>query len=52
MNDAPGSSQYYVSIVISKYIGHNMYTDRRINFCSKITPIHGPGNKSELKIIL
>ena len=39
---ACGSSGSFGSRVRSKYIGHNTYTGRRINFCSKTTPIHGP----------
>ena len=36
------------SRVRSKYIGHNTYTGRRINFHSKLAPIHGPLHRSDL----
>ena len=48
MNAAYISSGSFGSIVRSKYIGYHPYTGRRINFRSKITPIHGPVHKSDL----
>ena len=48
MNAEYGSSGLFVSRDRSKHIGHNKYTGRRSNLCSKPTPIHGPVNKSYL----
>ena len=45
MTSAYGSSGLFGSIVSFRYIGHNTYTGRRINLCSKPTPIHGPVHK-------
>ena len=45
MNSAYGSSELFVSIVRSKYIGHTIYKGRRSNFRLKPTPIHGPVHK-------
>ena len=47
-NVAYCSSISFVSILKSKWIGHNTYTGRRSNFCSKTTPIHGPVHKYDL----
>ena len=47
MTDAYGLSGSFVSIVRSKYIGHNTYTVRRSHLRSKPTPIHGPVYKSD-----
>ena len=43
-----GSSVSSGSILRSKYIGHNTYTGRRSNLCSKSAPIHGPVHKYDL----
>ena len=43
-----GLSGFFGSRVRSNYIGHNTYTGRRSNLCSKTTPIHGPVYKSGL----
>ena len=51
MNDAYGLSGLFESIVRSKSIAHNKHTGRRINFCSKPTPIHGPVHKSDLNYL-
>ena len=51
MNAAYVSSGSFLSRVSSKYIGHNTYTGRRINFRSKLTPIHGAFHKSDLNYI-
>ena len=48
MSSAYGSSGSFGSRVSSKYIGHNTYTGKRSNFCSKPTPIHGPVHKYDL----
>ena len=48
MNAAYVSSGSFLSRVSSKYIGHNIYTGRRSNLCSKTTPIHVPVHKSDL----
>ena len=42
------SSESFGSRVRSKYIVHNIYTGRRINFRSKPTPIHIPFHKYDL----
>ena len=47
MNAAYGPSGSFVSIVGSKFIGHNKFSGRRSNFCSKPTPIHGPVHKCD-----
>ena len=43
-----GSSESFGSTVMSKSIGHNIYTCWRIIFHSKPTPIHGTFHKSDL----
>ena len=43
-----GSSGLFGSTVSSKYIGHNTYTGRISNVCSKLTPIHVPVQKYDL----
>ena len=48
MNAEYGSSGSFGSIIRSKYIGHNEYTDIRINFRSKPTSIHGLAHKYNL----
>ena len=48
-NTAFGPSKYFLSRVGSNFIGHNTYTGRRRNFCSKPIPKHEPVHKSELK---
>ena len=48
MSHVYGSLGTFVSIVRSKSIGHNTYTGRRINFCSKSAPINGLVHKSDL----
>ena len=45
---AYGLSWLFGSRVRTKSIGHNKFTGRRINFCSKPTPIHGPVHKYDL----
>ena len=45
-----GSLQSFLSIVRSKYIGHNTCTGRRRNFRSESKPIHEPAHESELYI--
>ena len=46
MTSAYGSFGSFGSRVRSKSIGHNTYTGRRINLCSKPTPINVPVHKS------
>ena len=46
-----GSSGSFGSRVRSKYIGHNTYTGRRSNICSKPAPIHGPLHKYDLNCL-
>ena len=48
MTVAYGPSGLFGSRVRSKYIEHKTYIDRRSNFRSKPTPIHGPIHKSDL----
>ena len=48
MTSAYGLSGSFGSIVRSKSIGHNTYTGRRIDLCSKPTPIYGPFHKYDL----
>ena len=45
MNASYGPSGSFVSILRSKSIGHDTYTGRSSNSCSKTTPIHGPVHK-------
>ena len=45
MNAAYGSSVSFGSRLASKYIGHNKFAGRIINFRSSPTPIHVPVNK-------
>ena len=45
MTSTYGSSGSFGSRVMSKSIGHNVYTGKRSNLRSKPTPIHVPGNK-------
>ena len=47
---ANGSSGSFRSRIRSIVFLNNTYTDRRSNFCSKTTPIHGPVYKSDLNI--
>ena len=49
MNSEYGSSGSFGSIVGSKYILHNTYTDIISSVCSKPTPINISVNKYELK---
>ena len=44
---AYGSSGSFGFILRSKSIGHNTYAGRRNYFRSKLTPIHGPVQKSD-----
>ena len=48
MISAYGLSVSFGYRVSSKSIGHNTYTGRRSNFCSKPTPIHEPVHKYNL----
>ena len=48
MTFAYGSPGSFRSRVRYKSIGHNTYTGRRFNFCSKPIPIHGPVHGSDL----
>ena len=48
MNAAFGSSQYFGSIVGSKYIAYNTYINRKRKLYSKPTPINGPVHKSKI----
>ena len=48
MNAAYFLSGSFVSVVRSKYIGHNTHTVRRSNFRSKPIPINRPVNKYDL----
>ena len=48
MDVAYGSSISFGSRIRPKCIGHNIYTGRRSNVCSKPTSIHGPVNKYDL----
>ena len=47
MTSAYGSSGLFGSRIRSKSIGNNIYIDRRSNFRSKTTSIHGPVHKSD-----
>ena len=46
-----GSSGSFGLIARSKYIERNTYTGRRINFCSKPTPIYGPVHKADFNYL-
>ena len=48
MNAAFVSSVSVLQINRSKYIAHIPYTGISNNFCSKATPIYGPGHNSEM----
>ena len=50
MNSAYGSSGSFVSRIRSKYIGHNAYTGRRSNFCSKPTHLFQKASYAYKKI--